>query len=100
MAFFVAIFEDDAAEAPRIRGAFTDEHVAWLEKHSDRVMLAGALGPADGGAPTGGLWIISADDAEAARRICLDDPFYREGLRKSFRLETWSRGFPKRPVTV
>jgi uncharacterized protein YciI len=97
---FAAIYEDDAAEAPRIRAAFTDEHVAWLEKHADKVRLAGALAPAEGGPPSGGLWLIEADSAEEARRICVEDPFHREGLRKSFRLESWSRGFPKRPVTL
>jgi uncharacterized protein YciI len=49
---------------------------------------------------TGGLWLIEAASAEEARRICTEDPFFTEGLRKSFRLESWSKGFPRRPVTL
>jgi len=99
MPFFAAIFEDDDNVAARVRGAFTEEHVAWLGKRDDKVLVAGALSPADGGAPTGGLWVIEAETAEEARRIIAEDPFHREGLRKTVRLEAWSRGFPKRPVT-
>jgi uncharacterized protein YciI len=100
MPFFAAIFEDDADQSARIRAAFTDEHVAWLASRGDQVLLAGALTPADGGAATGGLWVIQAETADEARRLVAEDPFYREGLRKSFKLEGWSRGFPKHAVTI
>ena len=100
MPLFVAIFEDDQEAAPRVRAIAEEAHVAWLEDHRAQVLMAGALRPADGGEPTGGLWLIEADTAEIARRICVEDPFYVEGLRKSFRLEAWSRGFPKEPVSI
>jgi uncharacterized protein YciI len=100
MPLFVAIFEDDQEAAPRVRATAEEAHVAWLEDHRKQVLMAGALRPADDGEPTGGLWLIEADTAEIARRICVEDPFYVEGLRKSFRLEAWSRGFPKDPVSI
>ena len=100
MPLFAAIFEDDPEAAERVRAIAEDDHLAWLDRHRDSVLVAGALRPADGGPPTGGLWLIEAETAEAARRICTEDPFYRLGLRTSFRLEAWSRGFPKRPVTL
>jgi uncharacterized protein YciI len=97
---FAAIFEDDLAAAERVRAVAEDAHVAWLEKHRDRVLVAGALRPTEGGPATGGLWLIEAESAAEARRICTGDPFFTEGLRKSFRLESWSKGFPKKPVTL
>lgn len=100
MPLFVAIFEDDQEAAPRVRAIAEEAHVAWLEDHREHVLVAGALRPLDGGEPTGGLWLIEADTAEIARRICVEDPFYVEGLRKSFRLEAWSRGFPNNPVSI
>jgi uncharacterized protein len=100
MPLFAAIFEDDPGAAERVRAVAEADHLAWLEKHREQVLVAGALRPADGGAANGGLWLIDAETAEEARRICVEDPFYRQGLRKTFRLESWSRGFPKRPVTL
>ncbi len=100
MPLFVALFEDDQEAAPRVRAIAEAAHVAWLEAHRDHVLMAGALRPPEDGEPTGGLWLIEADTAEIAHRICVEDPFYVEGLRKTFRLEAWSRGFPKRPVSI
>jgi uncharacterized protein len=97
---FAAIFEDDPAAAERVRAVAEDDHLAWLDRHRDKVLVAGALRPAEGGPATGGLWLIEAETAEEARRICLEDPFYVQGLRKTFRLESWSRGFPKHPVAL
>jgi len=97
---FAAIFEDDPEAAERVRAVAEDAHLAWLEAHREQVLVAGALRPAEGGAATGGLWLIEAETAEEARRICVEDPFYVQGLRKSFRLDAWSRGFPKLPVTL
>jgi uncharacterized protein YciI len=97
---FAAIFEDDMEAAERIRAVAEDAHVAWLEKHRDKVLVAGALRPAEEGPATGGLWLIEAASVEEARRICTEDPFFTEGLRKSFRLESWSKGFPREPVTL
>jgi uncharacterized protein YciI len=62
--------------------------------------MAGALRPDTGGPATGGLWLIEAANRAEAERICTEDPFYTAGLRKSFRLEAWSRGFPDEPVTI
>ena len=100
MPLFAAIFEDDLQAAERVRAAAENAHVAWLERHGDRVLVAGALRPVEGGPATGGLWLIEAESAEEARRICTEDPFFTEGLRKSFRLESWSKGFPRGPVTL
>jgi uncharacterized protein YciI len=100
MPLFAAIFEDDLAAAERVRAVAEEAHVAWLEKHRDKVLVAGALRPAEGEPATGGLWLITAESAEEARRICTEDPFFVHGLRKSFRLESWSKGFPKEPVTL
>jgi hypothetical protein len=99
MAYFAVIFEEDAEKSAHVRGKFTEEHIAWLERNTDTVLLAGALSPGDGGAAHGALWIFKAETAEEVRRILAGDPFYREGLRKSVRIDAWTRGFPKHAVT-
>lgn len=99
MPLFAAIFED-RADPDAIRAAHEAAHLAWLDRHRAAVRMAGALRPASGATPTGGLWLIEASDIEEARRICEEDPFFRAGLRTSYRLLHWSRGFPKEPVTI
>ncbi len=100
MPLFAAIFEDDLDAAPRVRDVAEDDHVAYLERHCDAVLVAGALRSAPDAEVTGGLWIIDAVTRDAARRICEEDPFFVQGLRKSYRLESWSKGFPRHPVTL
>jgi uncharacterized protein len=99
MPLFAAIFEDDVEAAPRVRAVAEDAHLAYLGKHRDAVLIAGALRPAPDAVPTGGLWIIEADTREEAARICEADPFFTAGLRKSYRLDSWTKGFPSGPVT-
>ena len=100
MAFFAVIFEDDAAKSADIRGTYTEDHIAWLGQNTDKVLLAGALSPGEGGAAHGALWIFKAESAEEVRQILSGDPFYREGLRKSVRIDAWTRGFPKHDITI
>ncbi len=99
MPLFAAIFEDRGDPAA-IRDANEAAHLAWLDRHRAQVRMAGALRAEAGAMPTGGLWIIEAKDIEEARHICEEDPFFKAGLRTSFRLLHWSRGFPKEPVTI
>jgi uncharacterized protein YciI len=99
MPLFAAIFEDHL-DRKAVREAAMDAHLVWLDRHKRQVRMAGALRPDTGAPATGGLWIIEAADRAEAERICKGDPFYTEGLRKSFRLEAWSRGFPDEPVTI
>jgi uncharacterized protein YciI len=99
MALFVAIFED-RLDRQDVRAATEDAHVAYLDRHRDAVLVAGALRPEPDAVPTGGLWIIEAPSRGEAVRICEEDPFFTGGLRRSYRLESWSKGFPKAPVTL
>ena len=99
MALFVAIFEDHL-DRKAVRDGAMNAHLAWLDRHRSEVRMAGALRPEPDGIATGGLWIIEAATRAEAERICTEDPFFKEGLRKSFKLESWSRGFPEEPVTL
>jgi uncharacterized protein YciI len=96
---FAAIFEDHL-DRKAVRDAAMAAHLAWLDRHRKQVLMAGALRPEPDGTATGGLWIIEAASRAEAERICTEDPFFTSGLRKSFRLESWSRGFPEQPVTI
>ena len=99
MARYAAIFENnDGADA--IREKFHAAHLAYLERNRDKVLIGGALRPSPDEASVGGLWVIEAASRDEAVRLCEGDPFFSEGLRKSYRLLLWGKAFADRPVTL
>ena len=85
MSRWVAIFEDDPAGA-WIRQQHQGDHFAYLDQHRDEILLAGGLRPNPGEWYCGGLWVMEVADREDAVRLCEDDPYFRLGLRKGYRL--------------
>jgi uncharacterized protein YciI len=90
MARWVAIFEDDVA-ALWVRERHDKDHFAYLAQHRDRIQIAGGLRPEPGGAFCGGLWVIEAPARDDAARLCEDDPYYKLGLRRGYRLFAWGK---------
>ena|SRR3712207_2410179 len=88
---FAVLFEDDPAKAD-VRPRLMPEHLAFLARNAARILEAGPLVEADG-APAGGLWIVEAADAEEARALVEQDPFWPTGLRRSVRVLAWRRVF-------
>lgn len=87
---FAILFTDnpDHAEA---RERLMPDHLAFLEHHADRVEAAGPL--SEFGEPAGGLWIVEAEDAAAARALVEADPFWPTGLREQVRILAWRQVF-------
>ena len=91
---FIVQFEDVYADQPERlpeRALHMPDHLAFLAKHGDRVVAAGALRPSEDGAPTGGIWIVDAESKAAAEALYEDDPFWKAGLRKSVRVSHWAK---------
>ena len=86
---WVAIFTDRPG-ALDIRAANAPAHFDYLERHRDKIRLAGGVRDEPGGPPDGGLWILDniADRMEAVR-LCEEDPFFTAGLRQSYVLKAW-----------
>ena len=87
---YAVLFEDDPARADA-RARHMAEHLAFLEREAARIHAAGPLREAGQGA--GGLWLVEAEDADAARRLVEADPFWPTGLRRSVRVLEWRRVF-------
>jgi uncharacterized protein YciI len=87
---WAAIFEDHPG-GDAIRVAHKAAHLAYLEASRDRVRIAGGLRDPDDAEWSGSLWIIDADTREEAVRIVENDPYFRGGLRQSYRLLAWGR---------
>lgn len=89
---WVAVFED-APDKLGVREAFTAAHMAYLHENRGAIVDAGGLRAAPGEAPCGGLWVVDAESRDAVVRLCEQDPFLRNGLRKSFRIYAWGEAF-------
>jgi uncharacterized protein len=93
---FIVQFEDVYADHPERlpeRAQHMEAHLAFLAKHGDRVVAAGAMRPTAGGTPTGGIWILNVQSKAAAEALSKDDPFWQAGLRKSVVVSHWAKAF-------
>ena len=99
MTRWVAIFEDDPA-AYKVRKEHQDAHIAYLDRHREQVLLGGGLRPNPGEWYCGGLWVLEVASREEAVALCENDPFFRHGLRKGYRLCVWGKAFADRLVQL
>ena len=90
MARWVAIFDDDP-DGASVRREHQDAHFAYLAEHRNRIVIAGGLRPGPGEWFCGGLWVMEVESREEAVRLCEEDPYFRLGLRKGYRLCVWGK---------
>jgi len=96
---FIILFEDDATLGPEVRRKHLPDHLDFLKQHADVISAAGPLAEIDG-VPAGGIWLVSADDAEAADALVRKDPFWLTGLRQSVRILPWTKVFEDGGVLI
>lgn len=89
---FIILFDDDPNANPAIRSRHMADHLAFLERNAERIRAAGPL-MAPGEPPTGGLWIVDAEDEAAVEALVREDPFWPTGLRRGVRILAWRRVF-------
>lgn len=93
MARWVAIFEDQPREIgdPIRKDQNQEQHFDYLAAHSDRILIGGGLRPAPGEWYTGGLWVLEVETREEAVALIENDPYFKLGLRKGYRLMVWGK---------
>jgi uncharacterized protein len=89
---YAVLFTDDPAHA-NARQRLMPAHLAFLEKHRDRIRAAGPLREGDDGEAAGGLWLVEAASADEVAALYKDDPLWPTGLRRSVRVLRWSQVF-------
>jgi uncharacterized protein len=89
---FVVLFEDNPLAGNDIRRTHMPAHLAFLEKHSAKVLAAGPL-RTGGGEGAGGLWLVEAASSSEVDALVREDPFWPTGLRKSVRVLEWNQVF-------
>ena len=78
--FVVLCGEQSGSAEPRARALV--DHLEHLESSMNRIFLAAALKNEDG-LPSGSIMIVSATDADDARRLVERDPFFSAGVWES-----------------
>lgn len=92
MARWLAIFEDQPEEqSSLVRKQFAKDHLDYLSSNERGILLAGALRDEPEGGTCGGAWVLEASSRADAAALCENDPFYRHGVRKSYRLYAWGK---------
>ena len=84
---YFALFYDTVEDFAERRKPYRQEHLALAgQAHRDgRLLLAGALKPADGA-----LLIFQSDTASAVEAFAASDPYVRHGLVTSWHVREWS----------
>lgn len=92
-----AVLLRDNPERLYLRQAHVDEHLDYVAAQGTKVLAGGALRPKPEDAPQGALWLVNAENKEAAQAIIEGDPFFKLGLRQSVDIYHWSKGVWSEP---
>jgi len=84
-----ALICTDKPDSLAIRKANRPEHLAYLERLGDTLVLAGPFTEPDGETMNGSLVVIEASSLEAARKIAAGDPFAKAGLFANVDIRPW-----------
>jgi hypothetical protein len=77
-----------------LRQATRPDHLAYLERARDRVVVAGPLLD-DAGQPIGSMLLMRFPDYNAAVAFAADDPYARAGLFQSVAVTAWRQVLPE-----
>ncbi|MFP5417026.1 MAG: YciI family protein [Actinomycetes bacterium] len=70
----------DKPDSQQLRQQTRPEHLAYLERNTDRLLLAGAKWTDDEQRATGSVLIVDVDTREEAESFAANDPFARAGV--------------------
>ncbi len=86
------IYQEDGDKATAIRAAKKEEHLAYLEKHKDKLVLGGAALAEDGVARTGSILLLNVGSLAEAEAFSQSEPFRAAGLFKLVKITRMRRG--------
>jgi len=86
------IYQEDRPDGAALRAAARAEHLAYLERHADILVLGGATLADDGVTRIGSVLIVNVPSREAAERFSMEEPFRKAGLFKSVKITRMRRG--------
>jgi uncharacterized protein len=89
---YIVYCRDDAGSSARIRGQLIDQHIKYLERNRDIILLGGAMLAEDGKTRLGSALVLSVPSREEALRFSENEPFRMAGLYTSVDISRMRRG--------
>ena len=86
------LYNEDRPDGLAIREATREAHLAYLERHKDKLVLGGGLLADDGKTRLGSVFILNVPDRKAAEAFSADEPFRKAGLFQTTRITRMRRG--------
>ncbi len=85
----------DKPDGLALRQQTRPDHLAYLERHAQHVLVGGPLLDGDGATPIGSLLIVDFEDRAAVDRFVADDPYTKAGLFADVDVTPWRKVVPK-----
>lgn len=83
----------DGERSKEIRAAQLDAHLAYLDEHADKIVLAGAaLADEDAALRIGSVFILNVKNRAEAEAFMRAEPFNENGLFKTLTMVRMRRG--------
>ena len=86
------LYNEDRPDGLAVREATRDAHLAYLERHKDKLVLGGGLLSEDGKMRLGSVFILNVPDRKAAEAFSAEEPFRKAGLFRTTKITRMRRG--------
>ena len=86
------LYNEDRPDGQAVREATREAHLAYLDRHKDKVVLGGGLLSEDGATRLGSVFIINVPSRKAAEVFSAEEPFRKAGLFKTTKITRMRRG--------
>ncbi len=86
------IYQVDKPDAQALRAKTRDEHLAYLDRHKDILVLGGALLADENDSRLGSVLIVNVPSRAAADAFSESEPFRKAGLFQSVSVTRMRRG--------
>ena len=89
---YIVYCKDYPEQSARIRSQFLSEHLAYLDKHQDIILLGGAMLAEDGKTRLGSTLVLNVPSRDQAVQFSQNEPFRCAGLYESVEITRMRRG--------
>ncbi|MEM7194350.1 MAG: YciI family protein [Pseudomonadota bacterium] len=95
---WIVVF-DDAPEMMARRQQYRLQHVDYVRRHQDEILIGGGLKTDQDSDFVGGLWICEVESRTRLEELVKNDPYYDPAIR-NYQLRLWGKVLPEVTATL
>lgn len=84
---WLVVFKDDPAML-EVRAEFGQEHLSYVDRNSDKILLAGGLRYGPETPFVGGSWLVTAQNITEVEKLIHDDPYF-DAIHRKYDISFW-----------